>query len=96
MVVLSPKTKNLIASVLISTQFKCFISKCKVKATDTLIETSNPGVIIESVTWLIPQLYEGFENNKEGIRICKTKNDRKHNGQKKKDKHRSTKHYTEN
>jgi hypothetical protein len=30
------------------------------------------------------------------IRICKSKKDRQHNGQKKKDKQQSTKHYTQN
>ena len=33
---------------------------------------------------------------KEIIRICKSKNDRKHYGQKKKDNQQSTKHFTEN
>ena len=33
-----------------------------------------------------------FEDTKEVIRICKSKKDRQHNGQKKKDKKRSTKH----
>ena len=38
---------------------------------------------------------EGFEDTKGVIRICKTKKNRQHNGQKKKeqkDKQRSTKH----
>jgi hypothetical protein len=37
-----------------------------------------------------------FEDTKEVIRNRKWKTDRQHNGQKKKDKHRSTKHYAEN
>ena len=40
-------------------------------------------------------VYEAFEDNKGVIRIRISK-DRHHNGQKKKDKQRSTKHYTEN
>ena len=39
---------------------------------------------------------EEFEDTKGAIRICKSKKDRQHNGQKKKDKQSSTKHYTEN
>ncbi len=35
---------------------------------------------------------EEFNDTKEVIRICKSK-DRQHNGQKKKDKQQSTKHY---
>ena len=37
-----------------------------------------------------------FENTKGIIRSRKSMKDRKHHGQKKKDKQRSTKHYTEN
>jgi hypothetical protein len=37
-------------------------------------------------------MYEEFEDTKGAIRIHKSKKDRKHNGQKKKDKQRSTKH----
>jgi hypothetical protein len=37
---------------------------------------------------------EEFENFKVVIRICKSKMDRQHNDLKKKDKQRSTKHYT--
>jgi len=37
-----------------------------------------------------------FEDTKELIRIHKWKEGRQYNGQKKKDKQRSTKHYTEN
>jgi len=37
---------------------------------------------------------EEFEDTKGIIRIRKSKKDRQHNGQKKKDKQRSTKHYT--
>jgi len=41
-------------------------------------------------------LQEGFEDAKVVIRSHNSKKDRQHNGQKKKDKQRSTKHYTEN
>jgi hypothetical protein len=41
-------------------------------------------------------LWEKFEDTKGVIRIRKSKNDRQHNDQKKKDKQWSTKHYTEN
>jgi len=37
---------------------------------------------------------EAFEDTKWVIRIRKSKMDRQHNGQKKKDKQRSIKHYT--
>ena len=37
---------------------------------------------------------EELEDTKGVIRIRKQKNDRQHNGQKKKDKQQSTKHYT--
>jgi peptidyl-tRNA hydrolase len=37
---------------------------------------------------------EEFEDTKGVIRIPKSKKNRQHNGQKKKDKQRSTKHYT--
>jgi hypothetical protein len=37
---------------------------------------------------------EEFEDTKEIIRIRKSKKDRQHNGYKKKEKQRSTKHYT--
>jgi len=37
---------------------------------------------------------EQFEDTKEVIKICKSKKDRQHNGQKKKDKQWSIKHYT--
>ena len=40
------------------------------------------------------QMYEEFEDTKRVIRIRNSKKDRQHNGQKKKDKQRSTKHYT--
>ena len=40
--------------------------------------------------------HEKFEDIKGVIRIRKSKKDRQYNGQKKKDKQRSTKHYTEN
>ena len=39
---------------------------------------------------------EEFEDTKGVIRIRKSKKDRQHNDQKKKDKQRSTKHYTQN
>jgi len=39
---------------------------------------------------------EEFEDTKGVISVRKSKKDRQHNGQKKKDKQRSTKHYTEN
>jgi hypothetical protein len=39
---------------------------------------------------------EEFEDTKGAIRIRKSKKDRQHNGQKKKDKQRSTKLYIEN
>ena len=39
---------------------------------------------------------EKFEDTKAVIRIRKLKNDRQHSGQNKKDKQRSTKHYTKN
>jgi len=38
---------------------------------------------------------EGFEDTKGVIKLRKSKKDRKQKGQKKKDKQRSTKHYTE-
>jgi len=41
-------------------------------------------------------LYEGFEDNKGVTLINKSKKDRQHNGQKKKDKQRSTKHTYKN
>jgi hypothetical protein len=52
--------------------------------------------------WLILTAYkkkyhhsEEFEDTNLGvIRICKSKKDGQHNGQKKKDKQESTKHYT--
>jgi peptidyl-tRNA hydrolase len=37
---------------------------------------------------------EEFEDTKGVIRICKSKKDRQHNGQKEMDEQRSTKHYT--
>jgi hypothetical protein len=40
--------------------------------------------------------HEKFEDIKGVIRSRKSKKDRQYNGQKKKDKQRSTKHYTEN
>ena len=49
------------------------------------------------ILFIIPQaliLKEEFEDTKGVIRICKSK-DKQYNGQKKKDKQRSTKHYTE-
>jgi hypothetical protein len=39
---------------------------------------------------------EEFEDTKGVIRIRKSKKDKQHNDQKKKDKQRSTKHYTKN
>ena len=39
---------------------------------------------------------EEFEDTKGVIRIRKSKKDRQHNGEKKDDKQRCTKHYTEN
>jgi hypothetical protein len=45
---------------------------------------------------LILLCQEEFEDIKGVIRICKLKKDRQHNGQKKKDKQLSTKHYKEN
>ena len=41
---------------------------------------------------LLRYCYEGFEDTIEVIRIRKSKKDRQHNDQKKKDKQRSTKH----
>jgi len=41
------------------------------------------------------QLLEELEDTKSVIRLRKSKKDRQHNGLKKKDKQRSTKHYTE-
>jgi hypothetical protein len=41
-------------------------------------------------------VHEKFEDIKGVIRSRKSKKDRQYNGQKKKDKQRSTKHYTEN
>jgi hypothetical protein len=47
--------------------------------------------------WLsFPYLQEEFEDTKGVMRICNLKKDRQHNGQIKKYKQRSTKHYTEN
>ena len=46
-------------------------------------------------TWILLQTTgEKFEDTNEEIRIRKSKKDRKHNDQKKKEKQRSTKHYT--
>ncbi len=46
-------------------------------------------------TWILLQTTgEEFEDTNEEIRIRKSKKDRKHNDQKKKDKQRSTKHNT--
>jgi hypothetical protein len=36
--------------------------------------------------------YEEFEDTKGIIKLCKSKEDRQHNGKKQKDKQRSTKH----
>ena len=45
---------------------------------------------------IVSLIREEFKDTKEVIRIHKSKKDRQYNGQKKKDKQRSTKHYTEN
>jgi hypothetical protein len=50
----------------------------------------------EKITDLPKSLTEELEDAKGVIRICKSKKDRQHNGQKIKEKQRSTKHYTEN
>jgi hypothetical protein len=58
------------------------------------------GIIVDhhSLNFLFPILidYVIFEDTKGVIRIRKMKKDRQHNGQKKKDKHRSTKHTLKN
>ena len=45
---------------------------------------------------IVSLIREEFKDTKEVIRIHKSKKDRQYNDQKKKDKQRSTKHYTEN
>jgi hypothetical protein len=61
--------------------------------TDVLMAIKNKGV---NGYWrkIYCLLQEELEDTKWVIRIRKSK-DRQHNGQKKKDKHRSTKHYAE-
>ena len=45
---------------------------------------------------IVSLIREEFKDTKEVIRIHKSKKHSQYNGQKKKDKQRSTKHYTEN
>ena len=53
-------------------------------------------VIIMEHHYKIDGMQEEFEDTKGIIRISKSKKDRQYNGQKKKDKQRSTKHFTVN
>ena len=48
------------------------------------------GVSVRDQPWVTSE--KEFENTKWVIIICKSKKNRQHNGQKKKDKQRSTKH----
>jgi hypothetical protein len=50
--------------------------------------------LVEIFIVTISEVQEEFEDTKGVIRIRKSKTDRQHNGQKKRDKQRSTKHYT--
>ena len=59
----------------------------------SFLETTN---MIEPKLYMDDLLQEEFEDSKNVIRSRKSKKDRRHNGQKKKDKQRSTKHNTEN
>ena len=59
----------------------------------SFLETTN---MIEPKLYMDDLLQEEFQDSKNVIRSRKSKKDRRHNGQKKKDKQRSTKHNTEN
>jgi hypothetical protein len=48
------------------------------------------------MAWTCLQVHKEFEDTRREIEICKLKKDGQHNGQKKKGKQPSTKHYTEN
>ena len=56
-----------------------------------MLPSSNK-VLLLLLLFVIINCQEEFEDTKGVIRICKSKKDRQHNGQKKKDTQRSTKH----
>ena len=51
---------------------------------------------LKVLAWTCLQVQKAFKDTRREIEICKLKKDGQHNGQKKKGKQPSTKHYTEN